>query len=152
VPAPLQALVFELDDGRYAVSLASVAEIVRAVAVVPLPGAPPLVEGIVDVHGEVAAVVDLRRAFGLPPRPPLALDHFVVVRTPARLLVLRVDRVTGVTAVETPDRVPAAVATASLEGSVRLADGLVLVHDADRLVSAAEGATLDRLLQGRRSE
>lgn len=148
----MQALVFELADGRYAVWLAAVVEIVRAVAVVALPGAPPLVEGIVDVHGEVAAVVDLRRAFGLPARPPLALDHFVVVRTPARLLVLRVDRVTGVTAVDPPARVPAAVATPSLEGSVRLADGLVLVHDADRLVSSAEGATLDALLRNRKSE
>ena len=148
----MQALVFELADGRYAVSLAAVDEIVRAVAVVPLPGAPALVEGIVDVHGEVAAVIDLRRAFDLPARPPLALDHFVVVRTPARLLVLRVDRVTGVTAVDPPDRVPAAVATASLEGSVRLADGLVLVHDVDRLVSSVEGATLDALLRNRKSE
>ena len=148
----MQALVFELTDGRYAVSLAAVVEIVRAVAVVPLPGAPPLVEGIVDVHGEVAAVIDLRRAFSLPARPPLALDHFVVVRTPARLLVLRVDRVTGVAAVEAPARVPAAVATASLEGSVRLPDGLVLVHDADRLVSSAEGAALDALLRSRKSE
>jgi purine-binding chemotaxis protein CheW len=148
VGGALPVLVFDLAEGRYGIPAAAVREIVRAVAVVAVAGAPRLVEGLVDVHGEVAAVVDLRAAFGLPTRPPLPNDHMIVVRTAARPLVLRVDRVAGVeTASVVP--VPAAVPAGSLEGWTRLPDGLALVHDVERFVSTAEGAALDALIRER---
>ena len=66
----------------------------------------------------------------------------VALGTAARLVVVRVDRVTGVGDIEVAD-VPARLPPGSLDGWARLPDGLVLVHDVERFVSAREAAALD---------
>lgn len=53
----MRAVVFCLDGQRYALPLAAVRRIVRAVEVTPLPGAPAIVLGAIDDHrGEKMAV------------------------------------------------------------------------------------------------
>ncbi|MEO8561278.1 MAG: chemotaxis protein CheW, partial [bacterium] len=47
---------------------AAVREIVRAVAITPLPGAPDIVEGAVNVRGRLVPVIDVRRLLGFPAR------------------------------------------------------------------------------------
>ena len=59
----LAILAFELGSGLYALPMADVDELVRAVTVVPLPKAPAVVEGVVDVRGRVVPVFDLRARF-----------------------------------------------------------------------------------------
>jgi len=46
-------VVFSLDDQRYAVALARVQRALRVVAITPLPKAPAIVLGIVDLGGVV---------------------------------------------------------------------------------------------------
>jgi purine-binding chemotaxis protein CheW len=48
----------------YGVDVLQVREIVRAQAVTPLPNAPALIEGVIDLRGAVLPVVDLGRALG----------------------------------------------------------------------------------------
>src|SRR3990172_5353590 len=48
-----QLVVFHLDEQRYALHLACVERTVAAVEVTPLPGAPGIVAGIVNVQGSV---------------------------------------------------------------------------------------------------
>ena len=53
-----QLVVFRLDERRYALPLAVVERVVRAVDVTPLPKAPPMVLGVIDVHGRVLPVLN----------------------------------------------------------------------------------------------
>src|SRR5471030_561625 len=89
----MRLLSFTIDDQRYGVSSDAVVEIVRAVAITPLPGAPAVVEGIIDVRGAIAAVFDLRARFGRPAQPLDPGQRFIVVRTASRLAALHVDHV-----------------------------------------------------------
>jgi purine-binding chemotaxis protein CheW len=73
---------FELDGALYGVDVAQVREIVRCPPLVPLPHAPPLIEGVVDLRGAVLPIVDLGRALG---RAPLADPEH------GRIAVLQVD-------------------------------------------------------------
>ena len=58
---------FEVGGRAYGVDVAHVREVVRWRAVTPLPGAPVLVEGVIDLRGSVIPVVDLSRALGGAP-------------------------------------------------------------------------------------
>jgi len=56
----LQLLVAEIGALRFGLRLSDVREVVRAVAIDPLPGAPDIVEGLINVRGEVVPVLDVR--------------------------------------------------------------------------------------------
>lgn len=146
----MRLLLFTLDEQRYAVPAESVTEIVRAVAVTPLPNAPGVVEGMIDFRGVVVPVFDLRMRFRLARRAVEPADHFIIVRAASRaasrMAALHVDRVLDLAEVND-------VATDALRGQVHsaahvagvatLADGLAIIHDVDTFLSQAEADSLD---------
>lgn len=143
-------VVFSLDAGRYALPLAAVERIVRAVEVTRLPTAPPIVLGAIDVQGRVLPVLNLRRRFGLPERDIDPADQFLIARTMNRTVVLVVDAAQGVLQTTASDTISAASLATGLEhiqGVIRLPDGLVLIHELDLFLSAAESRALDEVLQ-----
>jgi purine-binding chemotaxis protein CheW len=142
-------VVFALDGQRYALPLDRVLRALRVVAVTPLPAAPPIVLGIVDLGGAVVPVVDLRRRFALPPRAARLSDHLVVATTGRRTVALLVDEATGLVEAAPESYAPAAAIVPRLElvaGAVKLADGLILIHDLERLLSLEDETALDRAL------
>lgn len=142
-------LLFTLDDQRFALPLEQVRETVRAVAVTPLAGAPGVVEGVVDVHGVVTPVLDLRARFRLPPRPVSADEHLVLATAGERPVALRVDQATDVVTLPDDAVTPAAdddPATRHLAGVARLPDGLVLIGDLSAFLSQGEAEALQRAL------
>jgi purine-binding chemotaxis protein CheW len=78
----IELACFELEGTLYAVEVGQVLEIVRCPHLVPLPFAPALIEGVVDLRGVVLPIVDLGRALG--GRPSSDPER-------ARIAVLRVD-------------------------------------------------------------
>src|SRR5688572_17613003 len=89
-------VVLTLDEQRYGLRLPAVERVVRSVFVTPLPKAPEIVLGVIDVGGEVVPVVDVRRRFRLPTREVGLTDQLVLARTARRRVALIVDRVAGV--------------------------------------------------------
>jgi purine-binding chemotaxis protein CheW len=147
--SPLEVLVFELGGRRYGLPADDVRELVRAVAVVPLPGAPPAVEGVINVHGRLVPVLDLRARLGLPAKPVEPADHLVVARAGGRLVALRVDRATDLVRLDAADVEQARGLVPGLESAgwvARLADDVLLIHDPGTLLSRAESARLDDAL------
>ena len=146
---PLEVLMFELGDRRYGLLAADVRELVRAVAVVPLPGAPPVVEGVINVRGRVVPVLDVRARLRLPAKPVEPADHLVVARAGGRLVALRVDRATDLVRLAAADVEEARGLVPGLEyvGWVaRLPDDVLLIHDLGTFLSGAESARLDDAL------
>lgn len=145
----IQLLVFRLDDRRYALPLAVVDRVIRAVEVTPLPNAPAIVHGAIDVHGRVLPVVSVRRRFDLPERDITPADWFLLARTARRSLALVVDESEGVVARSTGDIVAATQIVPGLDafpGVIGTADGLVLIHDLEKFLSLDEARALDEAL------
>ncbi len=145
-----QLLELALDDQRYALHLSAVELIVRMVAITPLPQAPPIVLGIVNVHGRVVPVVDLRRRFRLPQRPPRVSDQLIIGHSIRRPLALAADAALGV--IECPMTTVVAAgavlpALGYVAGIATLPGGLVLIHDLDTFLSLEEEQTLTAALQ-----
>jgi purine-binding chemotaxis protein CheW len=148
--ANAQWVVFSLDAARFALPLAAVERVIRAVEVTRLPSAPTAVLGAIDVQGQVLPVFNLRRRFGLPERDIDPADQFVIARSAQRSVVLIVDAAQGVLQSPATALIEAASIATGLEaiqGVIRLPDGLVLIHDLDRFLSAAESRALDKALQ-----
>ncbi len=143
-------VVFSLDGQRYALALAAVERVVRAIEITPLPKAPAIVLGIVNVQGRVVPLINVRRRFRLPEREMALTDQIVIAHTARRPVALVVDAVAGVLdypereAVAAQDILPDA---GYVEGVVKLKDGLILIHNLDRFLSLDEEASLDRALE-----
>jgi len=142
-------LIFALDGQRYALPLDKVARVVRAAALTPLPQAPEIVSGILDLQGEIIPVINLRKRFRLPEKAIGCDDQFVIARTPKLTVALAVDGTHGVMelsgqAVVEPEAI--VKGTGYLAGVTRNPDGLVLIHDLDTLLFPAEEELISQAL------
>lgn len=141
--------VFELGGHRYGIFLADTRGFFRVPSIVPLPKAPPIIEGIINVRGAVIPVLDVRRRFRLPEKPPHPADHLVVAQVGSRLVALRVDRVLGIEDVDPKDIETAMAITSKAEylaGVAKLLDGLVLIHDLRTFLADSEVRDLNEAL------
>lgn len=144
-----QLVVFTLDDQRYALHLSAVERVVSGVAITPLPKAPDIILGVVNVHGRIVPVADIRRRFGLPAREMSLRDQFVIAHTVRRPVILVVDRVEGIVTYS-PAEVIRADSILSpirhIEGVLKLKDGMALIHDLDGFLSLEEERSLDEAM------
>jgi purine-binding chemotaxis protein CheW len=150
-----QIVLFTLDEPRYALHLSTVERVVRAVEITPLPKAPEIVLGVINVQGQVMPVIDVRRRFCLPMCEMKLNDRFIVVRTSRRLVALVADSVAGVRAIENRDMVIAQQAlpfAAYLQGVAKVNGDIVLIYDLDRFLSLDEEQALDAALSEARDE
>jgi len=144
-----QLTVFRLDEQRYALPLASVQRVVRAAELTPLPNAPGIILGIIDISGSVLPVINLRRRFDLAEREIKTGDYFLIARMERRTVVLPIDNAEGVIEVPVGEIVnPARIAPGvrQLRGVAKLADGLVLIHDLESFLSLEDEQMLDEAL------
>jgi purine-binding chemotaxis protein CheW len=116
---------------------------------VPLPKAPPIVEGVINVHGQVVPVLDIRARFGLPPKALSHTDHLIVARVGSRVVALRADRALNLAHLDEQhieDASQIAPSAEYISGVAKLPDGLVLIHDLRTFLEEAEATALDRAL------
>ncbi len=143
-------VVFTLSDRRCGLPLPAVERVVRMVALTPLPRAPDIVLGVVNLQGRVIPVIDVRRRFHLPQRESALTDQMVIAHAARRTVALVVDSVSGVLEYSERETVGAQDVLPDLqyvEGVIKLDEGLILIHNLDKFLSLEEEAVLDRALQ-----
>ncbi|MHC5541301.1 chemotaxis protein CheW, partial [Singulisphaera rosea] len=87
-----EILIFEVEGRLFGLPVANIRELVRVVTIVPLPSMPPIVEGIVNLRGEIVPVLDIRPRLGMPAKAVELSDQLIIARTRGRLVAVRVDR------------------------------------------------------------
>jgi purine-binding chemotaxis protein CheW len=148
-------IVFALDLQRYALLLPMVDRVVRMVAITPLPNAPDIVLGVVNIQGRVIPVINVRRRFCLPEQEIIPGDQLIVAHTSRRPVALVADAVLDVIASPAQDMIAAEnilPGVEYLEGVVKLADGLIFIHDLDKFLSLEEESSLDHALKSQAPE
>ena len=132
-------VVFTLAGQQLALPLAAVERIVRAVEVTPVPDAPPVVRGVINVQGRIVPVLDLRVWFG-PLKPELDLDDkMIIAQTATGAVALVAEDLGGIVECGEDD------AGAGLSALAGLDDAQAVVKHGDDLLLIAR---LDRLLTG----
>ena len=141
-----QLVVFTLDNHRYALHLAVVERAVRMVEITPLPKAPEIVSGVINLQGRIVPVLNIRKRFRLPERKTNLSDQLLIARTARRTVALVVDAVCGVSDHATQETVVAPTIVPGLEyvtGVVKLEDGMLFIHNLDRFLSLEEEEALE---------
>ena len=144
-------VVFMVEGTRYAVPLSAVERAYAMAAVSPLPGAPPAVLGMINLHGRPVAVIDPRRRLGLSPREYGLAAHLLIARTPRRTLAIPTDEVLGVVELDVAAVTPVAAVAPGLPpaGIAALPDGLLFIHDLDAFLTPEEEGQIERALEAR---
>lgn len=145
----LRLVVVTLDERWFALPLAAVERVVRMVDVTPLPGAPDVVDGVVNVAGDIVAAVSIRKRLGLAHGAPRIADSLVLARTPRRRLAVIVDSVSGVAECSQADMASAAEiapGASHIEGILKTGEGLILIHDLEKFLSPEEDQLLERAM------
>jgi purine-binding chemotaxis protein CheW len=145
-----QLFVFMLDDQRYALHLSAVVRVVRVVEITPLPKAPEIVLGVVNVQGQIIPVFNIRKRFRLPEREINLSDQLIIANTSKQPVALLVDAVSGV--IELSEKEVTTFekilpGTEYIEGVVKLEDGMIFIHDLDRFLSIEEEVALEKALE-----
>jgi purine-binding chemotaxis protein CheW len=144
----LPIVTFRLDDRLFGVPLETVLRVEGAARITPVPGAPETLLGVLNYHGEILPVFDMRRWTGASPRPLQPSDQFLLVRARGSTLVLPVDLVEGV---RLPERVapPGSVAGVlpGVGGMVASSDGTLILSDPERLLTEDDLARLRLALE-----
>lgn len=135
-----QFCTFRLDGYFFGIDILQVQEIIRRLEFTRIPLAPPVVEGLVNLRGQIVTAIDMRLRLGLPPRTPEQKPTHVVVRTDdgaASLLVDEIGDMMELTdeAFEMPPDTVQGRARELISGVYKLEKDLLLVLDTIKTVN-----------------
>ena len=146
--ATRQLATFHLDGFFFGIEVEKVQEVIRYQEMTRVPLASSVVQGLINLRGQIVTAIDLRRRLELQPRPDGELPMNVVVRTDDGAVSLLVDEIGDVLEIgdETFEQPPETVRGTTRElvrGVYQLRDKLLLVLDTERTLQI-DGAGTDR--------
>ncbi|MCX7976758.1 MAG: chemotaxis protein CheW [Bellilinea sp.] len=142
-----QLVVFELENEKYGVDIASVEGIIKMQEITRLPHAPEFIEGITNLRGTIVPVVDLRTRFGLPRKEPTRDTRIVIATMDSSKVGIIVDAVTQVIRVpddkiEPPPQMSVTINSAFIKNIAKLESELVILLDLGKVLSTEERESL----------
>src|SRR5215471_19829552 len=138
-----QICKFFLDRLRFGVDVQKVQEVVPYQEMTRVPLAPPTVQGLLNLRGQIVTGIDLRRRLELAERPAGSLPMNVVLRgedSPVSFLVDEIGEVIEVAADvwERPPETLRGRVRELIQGVYPLPDELLLVLDTDRTMNVTK--------------
>jgi purine-binding chemotaxis protein CheW len=132
-----QFSTFFVADLFFGVDVLNVQEVLRFQQMTPVPQAPGVIEGLINLRGQIVTAIDMRRRLGLPPRAGDKSPLNMVVRTSDGAVSLLVDEIGDVldmdaATYELPPENLDPAARELIRGVYKLKGRLLLVLDAER--------------------
>jgi purine-binding chemotaxis protein CheW len=144
--AAKQLCTFHVGEGYFGIPVEQVQEVVRPQPITPVPLAPKVVRGLINLRGQILTAIDLRYRLGLgEPGDPAKLMN-VVVRTgdsPVSFLVDEIGEVLDVdeSAFEAPPETLQGDMRALIGGAYKLQGRLLLTLSTELAVNLADEAS-----------
>ena len=143
--AQKQFCTFYLDDLFFGIDVLKVQEIIRYQEMTPVPLAPPVVRGLINLRGQVVTAMDLRRRLGLAQRSSSSLPMNVIIRTEDDTVSFLVDEIGDVvepqeSTFEPPPETIRGSVRQLIDGVYKLEGQLLLVMDAERTMDLPASA------------
>lgn len=143
-------VTFQLEDETYGIDVMQIREVLRSAEISPVPGAPSFVLGIINLRGNVVAIIDTRSRFNLMPREMDDSSRILILEAGDYVVGFLVDSVSEVAELRndhieaTPDTGSGA-ASRFITGLYNREEGLLILIDASRLLSDDELAELSAI-------
>ena len=96
----LAVLTFSIDESYYALPIADVIEVAAMVESIPVPDSRPELMGVINRHGTILPLLDVRQIFGVEPKPIQVSTLFIVASYENQTVGLVVDAVFQVEYIE----------------------------------------------------
>ncbi len=131
---------FRLDGALFGVEVKDVQEVLRYQEMTPVPLAASVVEGLINLRGQIVTAIDMRRRMDLPERPPGTPPLNVVLRAGDGAVSLLVDEIGDVIDVsddlfEPPPETLSGAAKTLITGAYKLDGELLLVLDIEKTLT-----------------
>lgn len=140
-------VIFRVGDEEYGVAIERVRSIIRHEPATPVPRAPDVVQGVINMRGNVIPVIDLSRRLSGATFEPGPAARIIVADAAAGTLGLAVDAASEVASIAESDIKPAPEGVLTPESAAAIfgvtdVDGrLVILLDLDEAVPASEYST-----------
>ena len=137
-----QFSTFRVNGLLLGIEVTTVQEVIRYQEMTIIPLAPIVIEGLINLRGQIIIAIDTRRSLGLPPASPGTRLMNVVIQSGDATVSLLVDDVGDVIDVPldaysaVPDNMPPQQREL-ISGVYDLREGLMLVLDTTRLLQNA---------------
>jgi len=137
-----QYAIFTMGPLSFGIEVQQVQEVLRQLDITPVPLAPDVIEGLINLRGQIVTAVDMRRRLGLPKRSEGETAMNIVVRSDDGLVSLLVDEIEDVIEVQADrfEQVPYGLPQAHAEmidGVYKLDGRLLLVLATERVLQAS---------------
>ena len=135
-----QYATFFLNNLFLGVEVLKVQEVIRYQEMTRVPLAPTMIQGLINLRGQIVTAIDLRRRFEFPALREGRLPMNVVVRSEDGAISLLVDEIGDVVeidddAYERPPETLTGVARELVTGVYKLKNRLLLILDTERTIS-----------------
>jgi len=134
-----QYSTFYIEDQFFGIEVLKVQEVLRYLEMTPVPMAPEVIKGLINLRGQIVTAVDMRCRLGLEARRNGELPMNMIVRSEDGAVSLLVDEIGDVVEVPTasyehaPDNMPREQRE-MIEGVYKLDGRLLLVLNAESVL------------------
>jgi purine-binding chemotaxis protein CheW len=140
-----QYSTFSVDNLFFGIEVLKVQEVLRYLEMTCVPLAPDVIQGLINLRGQIVTAVDMRRRLGLNKRSADELPMNMVVRSEDGAVSLLVDEIGDVLEVDAAsyEPVPESVPRKQRElirGVYKLDGRMLLVLDTERVLQIQAGA------------
>jgi purine-binding chemotaxis protein CheW len=148
-----QIVTFRIDQDLFAADVRAVERVLRPTAVTPVHNMPAWITGVLEYQKRVVPVIDFRARFELPAAAPTNETRVLIFNVSGSWVAAVADAVLDVSVLERgrlepPPPLFRGLAAEYLRGIVRRDGKLVMLLDADRLLSATERLALSDIAVG----
>lgn len=139
----IQIGTFSLDNQLYGVNILCMREILLPQDIVRVPRAPQIMEGVINLRGQVIPVVSLRARMDIPMRPFDKKTRIINIEINNMVVGFLVDSIEHIHTIRTSDiqEPPSSIFALDVDcvtGMAQIGDGMLVLLDAERLVSTEE--------------
>jgi purine-binding chemotaxis protein CheW len=134
-----QYATFYVSDLYFGIDVLNVQEVLRYQQMTRVPLAPDVIEGLINLRGQIVTAVDLRKRLNVPPRDNGSAPMNIVVRSEEGAVSLLVDEISDVLQVDPasyeppPQNLPAEQREL-IEGLYKLDGRLLLILNTERVL------------------
>ena len=145
----IKLLVFAVSDLCCALPLSETDRVLHSVQISPVPRAPEIVMGLINIRGQIVPVLNIRKLFHLAETEISLNDHIIVAKALDLPVAIAVDTVIGIRDYNKVD-----ITTADqlypdiefLQGVAKLKDEVIYIYNLDKFLSSEIVAEIRPLL------
>lgn len=139
-----QVVIFRLADEEFGIEIVQTREIIRMQDITPMPKAPEFIRGVINLRGQIIAVMNLAKKFGLKEKEQSEKMRIIVTEVKENTLGLIVDEVLEVLRIPenniepAPEMIQSNIDAEFIKGVGKIENRLIILLDVEKILSREE--------------